>query len=170
MQVLVRKIVAQKPEFISKANQALKYQYTQKLRDPYFRVVARGQCLSSPDSESFTQFLGRLALMFNSWGKQCTKVSITTAAVESGDQEHLSCNSRQRQAKIDAQAAEIASMKAKLNKALQENKKLKSLFSPEKMVEVMTKVVSAMTVQSCPTSTSSKGTQYYGALSFKRWA
>ena len=144
----------------------MKHQFAQNLRDPYFEVVARGQCLSSPDSESFTQFWGRLALMFNSWGKQCTKASITTAAVDSGDQEHLSCNSRQRQAKINAQAAEIASMKSKLNKDLQENKKLKSLFSPEKMVEAMTKVVSAMTVQSCPTSTASKGSQYQGASSF----
>ena len=148
LQILVRKIVAQKPEFISEANQALKHQYTQNLRDPYFGVVARGQCLSSPDSESFTQFWGRLALMFNSQGKQCAKANITTAAVDSGDQEHPSHNSRQRQAKIDAQAAEITSMKAKLNKALQENEKLKSLFSPEKMLEAMTKAVSAMTVQS----------------------
>ena len=111
LQVLVRKIVAQKPEFISEANRALKCQFAQNLRDPYFGVVARGQCLSSPDSKSFMQFWGRLALMFNSQGKQCTKVIVTTAAVDSGDQEHLSHNSRQRQAKIDAQAAEIASMK-----------------------------------------------------------
>ena len=166
LQVLVRKIVTQKPEFISEANQALKHQFDQNLRDSYFRVVARGQCLSSPDSKSFMQFWGRLTFMFNSWGKQCTKVSVTTAAVESRDQEHLSCNSRQRQAKIDPQAAEITSMKAKLNKALQENKKLKSLFSPEKMVEAMTKAVSAMTVQSHRTSTSSRGTQYQGASSF----
>ena len=55
-------------------------------------------------------------------------------------------------------------MKAELNKALQENKKLKSLFSPEKMVEAMTKVVGAMTMQSCLTS--SKGIQYQGASSF----
>ena len=36
------------------------------------------------------------------------------------------------------------------------------------MVEAMTKAVSAMTMQSCPTptSTSSKGTQYCGASSF----
>ena len=50
LQVLVRKIVAQKPEFISEANQALKHQFAQNLRDPYFRVVARGECLSSPGS------------------------------------------------------------------------------------------------------------------------
>ena len=91
--------------------------------------------------------------------------NVTTTAVESGDQEHLSHNSRQKQSKIDAQAAEITNMKAELNKALQENKQLKSLFSPDKMVEAMTKVVSAMTVQSHPSS-SSKGTQYQGASSF----
>ena len=166
LQILVWKIVAQKPEFIHEANQALKHQYAQNLRDPYFGVVARGQCLSSPDSESFTQFRGRLALMFNSRGKQqCARVTVSATAVESGDVEHLSRNSRQRQSKIDAQAAEIAQMKTELNKALQENKQLKNLFSQDKMVEAMTKAVSSMTVQSRP-SLSSKGTQYQGASSF----
>ena len=92
--------MAQKPEFKGEANQALKHQFAQNLRDPYFGVVARGQCLFSPDSESFTQFWGRLALMFNSQGKQCTKVSITTTAVDSGDQEHLSHNSRQSRLRL----------------------------------------------------------------------
>ena len=90
---------------------------------------------------------------------------MSATAVESGDVEHLSRNSRQRQSKIDAQAAEIAQMKTELNKALQENKQLKNLFSPEKMVEAMTKAVSSMTVQSRP-SLSSKGTQYQAASSF----
>ena len=56
VQVLAQKIVACKPEFISKANQALKHQFAQNLKDPYFRVIARGPCLPSPDSESFTLF------------------------------------------------------------------------------------------------------------------
>ena len=86
--------------------------------------------------------------MFNSRGKQCARANVTNTAVESRDQEHLSHNSRQRQSKIDAQAAEITNMKAELNKALQENKQLESLISPDKMVEAMTKAVSAMTVQS----------------------
>ena len=59
------------------------------------------------------------------------RANVTAAVVESGDSEHLSHNSRQRQNKIDAQAAEIALMKSELNKALQENKQLKSLFSPD---------------------------------------
>ena len=123
LQVLVRNIVAQKPEYKSEANQALKHQFTQNFRDPYFGVVARGQCLSSPDYKSFTQFGGQLALMFNSRGKQHMKANITTSAVDSGDsQEHLSHNSRRRQTKINAQAAEITTMKSELNKALQENK------------------------------------------------
>ena len=166
LQVLVRIIVAWKPKFIHEANQALKHQYAQNLRDPYFAVVARGQCLSSPDSESFTQFRGRLALMFNSRGKQQrARATVSATAAECGDVEHLSRNSRQRQNKIDAQAAEIAHMKTELNKALQENKQLKNLFSTEKMVEAMTKAVSSMTVQSRP-SLSSKGTQYKEASNF----
>ena len=167
LQILVCKIVARKPEFIHEANQALKHQYAQNLRDPYFGVMARGQCLSSPDSKSFTQFRGRLALMFNSRGKQqqCARATVSSTAVESGDFEHLSHNSRQRQNKINAQTSEIVQMKTKLDKALQENQQLKNLFSPDKMVKAMTKAVSSMTVQSCPTLTS-KGTQYQGALNF----
>ena len=92
--MLVRKIVAQKPTFISKANQALKHQFAQNLRDPYFGVVARGQCLSSPDSESFTQFGGLFALMFNSTGKHAKAVNVTSAAVDSRDlEDQLSYNS-----------------------------------------------------------------------------
>ena len=90
---------------------------------------------------------------------------MSSTAVESGDSEHLSHNSRQRQNKIDAQAAEIAQMKTELNKALKENQQLKNMFSPDRVVEAMTKAVGAMTVQSCPSS-SSKGTQYQGASSF----
>ena len=40
LQVLVRIIVAWKPEFMSEANQALQHQFAQNLRDPYFGVVA----------------------------------------------------------------------------------------------------------------------------------
>ena len=68
------------------------------------------------------------------------------------------------QSKSNAQAAEITTMKTELNKALDENKKLKSLFSLEKMVQAMSKVVSAMTVQGCPKT--SKGTQYEGASNY----
>ena len=50
--------------------------------------------------------------MFNSWGKQQhARATVSATAVECGDVEHLSHNSRQRQSKIDAQAAEIAQMK-----------------------------------------------------------
>ena len=165
LQVLVRKIAAQKPKFKIEANQALKHQFTRNLRDSYFRVVARGQCLSSPDCKSFTQFRDQLAFMFNSRGKQHMKASLTISAVDSGDsQDHLSHNSGRRQTKINAQAAEITTMKTELNKALQENKTLKSLFSPEKMVEAMSKAVSAMTMQGHPTS--SRGTQYQGASNY----
>ena len=157
--------MAQKPEFKSEANQALKHQFAQNLRDPYFRVVARGQCLSSPDSESFTQFWGQLALVFNSRGKQLMNMNVTSSPVDYGDtEEHLSHNSRRWHSKIDAQAAEITAVKTELNKALEENKKLKSLFSLEKMVEAVSKAVSVMTMQGCLNS--SKGTQYQGASNY----
>ena len=111
--------MAHKPEFLGEANQAPKHQFTQNLRDLYFGVVARGQCLSSPDSKSFTQFWGQLALMFNSQVK-CTKVVHTTSAVEENKDtdQQLSHNSRKRQHKINAQAAKSTAVTVKLNKAL----------------------------------------------------
>ena len=75
-------------------------------------------------------------------------------------EQHLSHNCHKRQNKIDAQATEIAMVKAELNKALQENKKLKDMFNPQKMVEAMTKVVSAMTMKEHPKT--SQDTQYKG--------
>ena len=42
LQTLMYKIVAHKSEFLGKAYQALKHQYMHHLRDPYFRVLARG--------------------------------------------------------------------------------------------------------------------------------
>ena len=104
--------------------------------------------------------------MLNSRGKQHAKaVSATSAAVDSGDaKDHLSHNSRKRQSKLNAQVAEIVTVRTELNKALEENKKLKDLFSTEKLVEAMTKVVSAMTMQGIPRT--SKGTQYQGASNY----
>ena len=56
--------------------------------------------------------------------------TVTSAAVDCGDSENqLSHNLRNRQHRIDAQAAEIATVKAKLNKALGENKKSKKTCS-----------------------------------------
>ena len=75
-------------------------------------------------------------------------VHATSVAVENEDTEQqLSHNSWKRHNKIDSQAAGITPVKAELNKALQENKELKDLFNPEKMVEATTKVVSAMTMK-----------------------
>ena len=146
LQVLVWKIVACKPEFINKPNQALKHQFAQNLRDPYFGVIARGQCFSSLTLRVLLNF--RLGW---AWCSMVGPVSATSTAVDSGDaKDHLSHNSRKKQSKIDAQAAKITTVKAELNMALQENKKLKNLFSTEKLVEAMTKVVSAMTMQDSP--------------------
>ena len=141
--MLVRKIVAHKAEFLGEVNQALKHQFTQNVSNPYFGVVARGQCLFS---ESFTKFWGQLAMMFSSRGKHTKAVHATSTAVDNEDigvdtEQHLSHNSHKRQNKINAQATEIAAVKVELNKELQENKKLKYLFNPDKMVEAMTKVV-----------------------------
>ena len=140
---------------MGEVNQALKHQFAYNLRDPYFGVVTRGQCLASPDSKSFTQFRGWLAMMFGSWGK-CTKaVSTTSAAVSSkeigGDtlkDQYLSHNSCRCQDKTNTHAAEIATVRLELDEALEENQKIKKYVQPGTwLVEAMTKAVSIMTVK-----------------------
>ena len=78
-------------------------------------------------------------------------VNMTFVAVDNGDiEDQLSHNSRKRQHKTNAHAAEITTGKAKLNKALEENIGLKNLFHLEKMVEAMTKQVSTLTMKEHP--------------------
>ena len=175
LQVLVRKIVACKPEFLGEVNQPPKHQLAYNLRDCYFGVVAMEQCLASPDSKSLTQFQGQLAMMFGSRGKSTKAIYATSVAVDTEDigghtkQDHLSHNSCKHQNKINAQATVFATVRSELNKALQENKKLENMSNPDQLVEAMTKVVSTMTVKECPKT--SQGTQYKGASNYmgRQW-
>ena len=64
LQILVRKIIAQKPSFRVEANEQLKSQYAQKLHDQYYAAIAQSVLQTSDPSETFMQFRGRLALTF----------------------------------------------------------------------------------------------------------
>ena len=81
LQILVRKIIAQKPSFRAEANEQLKSQYAHKLHDQYYAAIAQSVLQTSDPSETFTQFRGHLALTFGSrsWSG---KVSSQTAAIE----------------------------------------------------------------------------------------
>ena len=103
LQILVCKIIARKLEFREDANEQLKSQYTHKLKDSYYAVIARSMLQSSEDSESFTQFWGCLAITFGGRSKS-GKTSSHTAAIKTSSyviseetREHrLLINSRQR--------------------------------------------------------------------------
>ena len=56
LQVLARKIIAQKPSFHKEANQQLKAQYAHKLWDQYCTAMAHSALQSSPEDESFAMF------------------------------------------------------------------------------------------------------------------
>ena len=81
LQIPVCKIIARKLEFREDANEQLKSQYTHKLKDPYYAVIARSMLQSSEDSGSFTQFWGHLAMMFGGRSKS-GKTSSHTAAIK----------------------------------------------------------------------------------------
>ena len=66
LQILVRKIIAQKPSFREEANEQLKHQYAYKLHDQYYAAIAHSVLQTSDQMETFTQFWGRLAPMFGS--------------------------------------------------------------------------------------------------------
>ena len=63
-------------------------------------------------------------------------MTATSAAVDSGEaRDHLFHNSRKRQSKVNAQATEITAVKAELNKALEENKKLKTCSALKRLLK-----------------------------------
>ena len=58
LQILVRKIKAQKPSFRAEANEQLKHQYAHKLHDQYYAAIACSALQTSDPTETFTQFCG----------------------------------------------------------------------------------------------------------------
>ena len=56
LQILVRKIIAQKPSFRAEANEQLKHQYAHKLHDQYYAAIAHSALQTSDPTETFTQF------------------------------------------------------------------------------------------------------------------
>ena len=56
LQVLARKIIAQKQSYRKEVNQQLKAQYTHKLWDQYYTAMACSALQSYPEEESFTKF------------------------------------------------------------------------------------------------------------------
>ena len=56
LQILVRKIIAQKPSFRAEANEQLKNQYAHKLEDQYYAAIAHSVLQTSDPLETFTQF------------------------------------------------------------------------------------------------------------------
>ena len=81
LQVLVRKIIGQKPSFRAKANEQLKHQYAHKLHDQFYAAIAHSMLQTSDPMETFTQFCGRLALTFGSCSRS-GKISSQAAAIE----------------------------------------------------------------------------------------
>ena len=63
VQILVRKIIAQKPSFRAEANEQLKHQYAHKLHDQYYAVIAHSALQTSDHIESLMQVCGCLALL-----------------------------------------------------------------------------------------------------------
>ena len=81
LQILVRKIIAQKPSFRAEANKQLKHQYAHKLHDQYYAAIVHSALQTSDHMESSAQFCGRLALMFGSHSK-LGKISSKATAIE----------------------------------------------------------------------------------------
>ena len=143
LQILVRKIIGQKPSFRAEANEQLKNQYAHKLHNQYYAAIAQSVLQTSDPLETFTQFWGQLALTFGSHSKS-GKVSSWTSAIETTAsvisevswEPKLSKNSQQRQYKIDQQAAKISSLEV-------QNQKLAQLLEPKFLVKTITKAVAS---------------------------
>ena len=69
LQILVRKIIAHKPFFMSEANKQLKHQYAHKLHDEDYTAIVCSALQTWDHMESFIQFCGCLALTFSGESK-----------------------------------------------------------------------------------------------------
>ena len=110
-------------------------------------------------------------MLFGGQVKCAKAVNSTSVAVSSKEivggtlqDQQLSCNSCRCHDKIDAQATEIATVRSELNKALEENQKLKNMFNPDQLVEAKTKVVSNMTMKE--SLKTMQGTQHKSASTY----
>ena len=110
-------------------------------------------------------------MMFGSQGK-CVKAISTTSVTVSSEEivwgtlqdQQLSCTSHRCQGKIESQASNIASVRSELDKALEENQKLKNMFNPDWLVEAMTKEVGTMTLKEHPNAL--QDTQYESSSNY----
>ena len=143
LQVLVQKIIARKLEFRKDANEQLKSQYADKLKDPHYAAIAHSILQFSDNMESCAEFQGHLAMTFggcNRLGKtgshtSAVEVSSCVISEEAGEC-RLSKNSRQRQNMINQQASQINSLEAR-------NKKLSQLLEPNFLVEMIAQAVAS---------------------------
>ena len=81
LQIMLRKIIAQKPSFTVEANKQLKQQYAHKLFDQYYAAIACSALQTSDHMESFTWFHSHLALTLGSQSKS-GKISCQATSLE----------------------------------------------------------------------------------------
>ena len=80
LQLLARKVICTKQSFRTEAQQALKQQFANGLKDQYHRVTARSILKSKPDL-SFVEFRSEIAGVLHTRGKRPLK-NVTTNVVE----------------------------------------------------------------------------------------
>ena len=80
LQLLARKIINAKPSFKSEANNAMKQQFANGLRDTYRQISARNILQNKPHL-TFTEFRTEMSVILHSRGKR--PKTVQTNAVES---------------------------------------------------------------------------------------
>ena len=80
LQVLARKIIANKPSFWLETNSQLKAQYVHTLGDPYYVAMAHSTPQSSLEEETLTSFRGCLVTMFGGRARQ-SRSSATSSGI-----------------------------------------------------------------------------------------
>ena len=146
LQVLARKIIAQKPSYHLQANHQLKAQYAHKLWDPYYVAMACSTLQSCPEEKTFTRFWGHLVTMLRGCARQ-SKSSVTTKGIDtevnqiSDSENRLSKNSRQCQNTINRQEAQISSLQ-------DQNTQLKGLLDSKELVNAISQAVTTSLILS----------------------
>ena len=87
LQILARKVISKRPNFLQGLNSVLKNQYANQLYDHHSAAIAKSLLFQLPSHTSFTQFRSELLLILGTWNKiECTEATAVVTS-EVGQEE-----------------------------------------------------------------------------------
>ena len=175
LQILARKVIIKKPDFMVNLDTTLKQRYASQLLDRNSMSIAK-TLLVQMSKCSFMEFRNELARVLDTRCCAIAKASlkpITTKSVEAEEEEEVapppppkssvkpSTTIAKKDKKINVQSAQIKDLRLKLDQAVAENSQIRELLSPATLTTAFSNALSATKTSFTSQSGSSRGNQQF---------